>query len=75
MLRLTLPTLLVWLVFVFAADLSSSVAVSGVVVACILGWWETQQRLAASADEVEYVEEFEDEADEPFAREAPIYYV
>jgi hypothetical protein len=75
-LRLALPTLIVWLVCVFAADLSAGVAISGAVAACVLGWWEKQKGLAVRADAVEYAAEFEDEEDESFEQHhPPVFYV
>jgi hypothetical protein len=70
----TVVVLLVWLALALAADLPAGVTASGAVAAVVFGWWERQKQRAAGGDEVEYLEEFEDE-DDPFERDAPIFYV
>jgi hypothetical protein len=73
--RLAIPTLAIWLAFVVVLSLPPAVALSGVVVALLLGWYQNaERRLAAQGDERIY-EDGEDEPDEPFEREPPLFYV
>jgi hypothetical protein len=66
MLRRVIPTLVVWIVILIALDLPSVMAVSGVVVALLLAWWEERKELAERA---------EAEAENDRFEETPLFYV